>query len=165
MINKIKNIVFKVLYILVIIYLLTFVPLIFGYKPLVVLSGSMEPTLKVGSILYYHNENVDYINDKDILVYKTKDHIISHRVVTKLNGGFITRGDANKSNDSNVIVNEQVLGKGTNWCIPLLGYYSDFIYNHKSLLYISISFLMLDLLNDFYNTHKKKVGVINEKNS
>jgi hypothetical protein len=42
MILKIKNIIFKILYMLIIIYLLIFVPCIWGHKPLVVISGSME---------------------------------------------------------------------------------------------------------------------------
>ena len=55
MLVKIKNCIFKIMYILVIIYLLIFVPTIWGQKPLVVISGSMEPTLNVGGILYYHD--------------------------------------------------------------------------------------------------------------
>ena len=57
MLVKIKNCIFKIMYILVIIYLLIFVPTIWGQKPLVVISGSMEPTLNVGGILYYHDKD------------------------------------------------------------------------------------------------------------
>ena len=53
---KMKNLIFSILYILVIIYLLIFVPSLWGQKPLVVISGSMEPTLQVGGLLYYHEE-------------------------------------------------------------------------------------------------------------
>lgn len=163
MIKKIKNIIFRILYLLILIYLLIFVPTLWGHKPLVVISGSMEPTLKVGSILYYHEQDLDDFNKDDILVYRTKRHIISHRVVEQLDNGFITKGDANKTIDSNIINNEQVMGKGTNWCIPYLGFYADYIYTHKYLLYISIALLVIDLLNDFYSTHKKKVGALDEK--
>ena len=72
-----------------------------------------------------------YFDRGDILVYQTKNHIISHRIVDDTDNGFITKGDANKSLDGNLVKDEQVLGKGTDWCIPLLGYYADFIYNHK----------------------------------
>src|SRR5574344_1058742 len=133
MILKIKNIIFKILYMLIIIYLLIFVPCIWGHKPLVVISGSMEPSLKVGSILYYHYEEHDNFNKNDILVFKSKEHIISHRIVENLEDGFITKGDANSIIDSSEIYDNQVLGKGTNWCIPYLGFYADFIYTHKYL--------------------------------
>ena len=164
MLIKIKNFIFSILYFLIIIYLLIFVPTLWGYKPLVVISGSMEPTLQVGGLLYYHEENIDNFMKDDILVYKSRNHIISHRVVEKLDDGFITKGDANKSVDSDIISNSKVLGKGTNWCIPYLGLYADFIYTNKYLLFISIAILLVDLCNNSYRNYKKKVGGINEKN-
>lgn len=157
MLLKIKNTIFGMLYILVLIYLLIFVPSFWGHKPLVVVSGSMEPTLQVGSLLYYHEENLDNLKKGDILVYKSKKHIISHRVVENLDGGFITKGDANKTNDSVIVSDEQVLGEGTDWCIPYLGFYADFIYTHKYLLFITVAILIVDLLADYYRTHKKGV--------
>lgn len=158
---KIKNCIFSILYILIIIYLLIFIPSIWGYKPLVIISGSMEPTLKVGGILYYHEEKLDNFRKNDILVYKTRNHIISHRVIENLGSSFITKGDANKSNDTDIIAQEKVLGKGTNWCIPYIGLYADFVYTHKYLLFISIALLLVDLCNDHYRN--KKVGVKYEK--
>ena len=163
MLIKIKNFMFSILYVLVIIYLLIFIPSFWGHKPLVVISGSMEPTLQVGGLLYYHEENLDNFKKDDILVYKFRNHIISHRVVEKLDDGFITKGDANKSYDSDIIDNSRVLGKGTNWCISYLGLYADFIYTHKYLLFISIAILLVDLCYDYYVNHKKKVGIKYEK--
>lgn len=116
--------------------------------------GSMEPTLQVGSLLYYHQENLDNFKQGDILVYKSKEHIISHRVVEKVSGGFITKGDANKTNDSIIVSDGKVLGEGTNWCIPYLGFYADFIYTHKYLLFMTVAILIVDLLLDYYRTHK-----------
>lgn len=158
MLVKIKNMIFGFLYILVVIYLLAFIPSLWGHKPLVVISGSMEPTLKVGSLLYYHDKNLDDFKKGDILVYKAKDHIISHRVVENLESGFITKGDANNTNDSIIVNEKQVLGEGTNWCIPYLGFYTDFIYTHKYLLFITVTVLIMDLGWDYYRTRKKGVG-------
>lgn len=163
MLIKIKNFMFSILYVLVIIYLLIFIPSFWGHKPLVVISGSMEPTLQVGGLLYYYEENLDNFKKDDILVYKSRNHIISHRVVEKVDDGFITKGDANKSYDSDIIDNSRVLGKGTNWCIPYLGLYADFIYTHKYLLFISIAILLVDLCYDYYVNYKKKVGIKYEK--
>ena len=74
----------------------------------------MEPTLQVGGLLYYHEEELENFKKDDILVYKARNHIISHRVIDKLDDGFITKGDANKSHDADMIENSRVLGKGTN---------------------------------------------------
>lgn len=161
---KIKNCIIKILYFLISIYLLVFIPSFFGHKPLVVISGSMEPTLKVGGILYYHEQDINDFKHDDILVYKTTKHIISHRIVNQTETGFITKGDANNSIDETEINNSQVLGKGTNWSIPYIGYYADYIYNHKYLLFISVAIIIVDLGYDTYRNRKKKVGVLCEKN-
>lgn len=146
--NLLKNIIIKLLYILISIYLIIFIPSIWGEKPLVILSGSMEPILKVGGILYYQEENINDFNEGDVLVYQLNDHIISHRIVKVLDDSFITKGDNNKSIDTYEVLNYQILGKGTNWSIPYIGYYADFIYNHKYLLVIAAGLIFMDILYD-----------------
>lgn len=163
MLVKIKDFIFRIIYILLIIYLLIFVPTLWGQKPLVVISGSMEPTLKVGGILYYEKINIDELDEGDILVYQANDHIISHRIVDIIENDFITKGDKNNSVDNYLVSSNQVLGKGTDWSIPFIGYYADYIYGHKYLLYISLGVIIVDLCNDVYKEHKKKVGKICEK--
>lgn len=152
--NLLKNIIIKLLYILISIYLIIFIPSIWGEKPLVILSGSMEPILKVGGILYYKEENINDFNEGDVLVYQLNDHIISHRIVKVLDDSFITKGDNNKSIDIYEVLNYQILGKGTNWSIPYIGYYADFIYNHKYLLVIAVGLIFMDIL---YDNKKEKM--------
>lgn len=156
MLVRVKDFIFRIIYVLLIIYLLIFVPSIWGYKPLVVMSGSMEPTLQVGGILYYHEFDLEDFENGDILVYSTKEHIISHRLVDKTGDGFITKGDNNNTIDSSLVNNNQILGKGTNWSIPFIGYYADYIHGHKYLLYISLGIIIIDLCNDTYKEHKRK---------
>ena len=105
------------------------------------------------------------LKDGDILVYKTKDHIISHRIIDIIDLNFVTKGDANNTFDPNLVNENQVLGKGTNWSIPYIGYYADFIYNHKYLLYISLGLIVVDICNDIYKQHKKKEGAKFEKST
>ena len=161
MLKKIKNFIFQLIYIFLITYLVVFIPVFWGHKPLVIISGSMSPTLQIGGILYYHEYDVKNFKKGDILVYKTKDHIISHRVVEKTQDGYVTKGDYNKSNDSNIVNFNQILGKGTNWCIPYIGYYADFIYNHKYILY---TFLFMIIIDAIYDNAKKKKDINDEKN-
>ena len=148
MLRKIKEVIFKILYVLIIIYLLVFVPTLWGKKPLVVISGSMEPTLHVGGILYYEKVDLSDLKKDDILVFELNKHTISHRIVEITETGFITKGDNNKSSDTYEVSKTQVYGKGTNWSIPYIGYYADFIYNHKYILFISVGIIIIDLLND-----------------
>ena len=154
----IKEIFVRILYILLLIYLLIFVPSIWGYKPLVIISGSMEPTLKVGGILYYKEIGYDKYKKEDIVVFKSNKYLISHRIIETNNIGFITKGDANKNADSNILTVNKILGKGTNWSIPYIGYYADFIYKNKIYLYITLVILIVNSLIDYY------VEKDNEKN-
>mgnify|MGYP004644464101 FL=1 len=150
-----KNIIFKVFYILIIIYLIIFIPVLWGKKPLVVISGSMEPILKVGGILYYEKINLDDFKKDDILVYQLNEHIVSHRIVNINEYGFETKGDNNISNDSYIVDKNNVIGRGNNWSIPYIGYYADFIYNHKYLLIVMI---ILSYFNIWFNSRKDKKG-------
>lgn len=159
---RFKDFILRIMHILIIIYLLVFVPIFWGWYPLVVISGSMEPTLNVGGLLYYHEYKIEDFKEDDILVYQTPTNIISHRIVEVTDDGFITKGDANNTNDSKLI-NKNILGIGTQWCIPFLGYYADFIYHHKWILFVSVAILLIDLLNELYrNRQEKRRSVKNE---
>ena len=149
-----KNIIFKVFYILIIIYLIIFIPVLWGKRPLVVISGSMEPILKVGGILYYEKINLDDFKKDDILVYQLNEHIVSHRIVNINEYGFETKGDNNNSNDSYIVDKNNVIGRGNNWSIPYIGYYADFIYNHKYLLVIAAGLIFMDIC---YDNKKEKI--------
>ena len=149
LIIRLKNVIIKVFYFLIILYLVIYIPLLWGYKPLVVVSGSMEPILKVGGILYYKNIDLKDFKKEDILVYKTPNHIVSHRIVDINKGNFITKGDANNNIDG-VINRFKILGRGTNFCIPIIGYYADFVYNHKFILVISFGLVVIDLVKEKY---------------
>ena len=146
-----KNIIFKLFYILIIIYLIIFIPVLWGKKPLVIISGSMEPILKVGGILYYEKINLNDFKKNDILVYQLNEHIVSHRIVNINEYGFETKGDNNNSNDSYIVDKNNVIGRGNNWSIPYIGYYADFIYNHKYLLIVMI-------ILSYFNSRKDKNG-------
>ena len=148
-----KNIIFKVFYILIIIYLIIFIPVLWGKRPLVVISGSMEPILKVGGILYYEKINLDDFKKDDILVYQLNEHIVSHRIVNINEYGFETKGDNNNSSDSYIVDKNNVIGRGNNWSIPYIGYYADFIFNHKYLLIVMI---ILSYFNIWFNSKKDK---------
>ena len=62
----ISNILLAVLVALVVILVL---PRVFGVQPLVVLSGSMEPTYHVGSLIYVTNFNPKELNIGDICIF------------------------------------------------------------------------------------------------
>lgn len=82
------------------------VPRFFGYHIYTVVSGSMEPAIPTGSLVYIHEMQPEDVEPDDVIAfYGAKDSasIITHRVVENrvLMGEFITKGDANQTEDMN----------------------------------------------------------------
>ena len=90
-----------------------------------VISGSMEPAIPTGSLVYIKEmEPKDVQVDDVIAFYGTKDaaSIITHRVVENrvLMGEFITKGDANATKDMNPAPYDNFIGKVA-YSIPKVG--------------------------------------------
>lgn len=142
--KKIIKVLSKIVTVLVLIYTITVVPVIFSYHPLVVLSGSMEPTIKVGSLIYYKEKN-DY-NVNDIISFNIKGQTVTHRIVEVLDDNYITKGDANKSNDLNPIKKDNIKGKVSNININYIGYYLKFLNDNKFVVFLMFLILSTDIL-------------------
>lgn len=100
-------------------------PKAFGYEVYNVISGSMEPEIPVGSLVLIKDTEASTIQKKDVIAYyggKDTEAIITHRVVENkvLQGEFITKGDANESEDMNPIEYKYLIGK-VELVIPKLG--------------------------------------------
>lgn len=110
----------------VILLFLCFVPGVFGYKEYVVVSGSMEPAVSVGSCILVRKVKETEISNGDIITYclPHSETVITHRVIRRntLSDGFVTKGDANDKEDAVSVPYSQVLGR-VQLCIPLLGYF------------------------------------------
>ena len=82
----------------------------------VVVTGSMEPVIPVGSIIIANAVSADSIVEGDIIVFLANDGqtVITHRVVdiSVEDEGyvFVTRGDGNKTNDPPINY-ERVIGR------------------------------------------------------
>lgn len=83
----------------------------FGYRPVVILSGSMEDELKTGSTVIV--KKTKDVKENDIIFFTTNDGtpVIHRYVATDENGQLITKGDSNPTKDLEPISQEQVLGK------------------------------------------------------
>jgi signal peptidase I len=98
--------------------LITLVPMLFGWRPYVIESGSMEPRISIGDVVLA--SPVDAADRKDLLGRVTvfdspskPGEIITHRVV-RLEGdqNIVTKGDANRDVDSAPITMSSVRGLG-----------------------------------------------------
>ena len=102
-----------------------------GYNFYTVMSGSMEPALGVGSLVFVQPVEASTLRDGDVISYITAgNNIVTHRINTTVteyddNGAktihYITKGDANNSVDGGTVDPRNVIGK-VMISIPLLGY-------------------------------------------
>ena len=73
-------------------------------------SGSMVPELQVGEIIILVKQK-NY-KTKDIITYNVgNSYFITHRIVQTTEKGYITKGDANNTEDEKIVTKEQIQGK------------------------------------------------------
>lgn len=102
-------------------------PSLLGNRPVVILSGSMEPAYPVGSITYYRTVPFEEISIGDVITFSISDEgvLATHRVINiDISGqSFTVKGDNNETKDSNTIFYSEVRGKTVDFAIPYAGYY------------------------------------------
>jgi signal peptidase len=100
-----------------------------GYRPLMVLTGSMEPKLPVGSIILVKQVNPAEITVGDIITFREgqapDSRLVTHRVYSLTRDelgreSIVTKGDANESPDVQPVELSQVVGKVV-FASPLIG--------------------------------------------
>ena len=101
------------------------VPKTMGYQLYTVVSGSMEPAIPTGSLVYVKYIQPEEIQTEDVIAFYGTDadgSIVTHRVVSNsaAMGNFITKGDANSDNDMNPIPYANYIGK-VQLSVPKLG--------------------------------------------
>lgn len=92
------------------------VPRILGYHIYSVVSGSMEPAIPTGSLLYIQEAQPGEMKEGDIIAFYGSEHstaVITHRVVENrvAMGEFITKGDANQAEDLQPVPYGDFIGK------------------------------------------------------
>ena len=92
------------------------VPRLAGYEGYVVVSGSMEPNIPTGSVIYSKKTDPALLQTGDVIVFADEARgttPITHRVVTNdpSTGTIITKGDANEFADMNPVTYDEVIGK------------------------------------------------------
>ncbi len=107
-------------------------PSVFGVTPMATLSGSMSGTeeghIEVGDLIFVGRTDAETLVAGDVISYMEGEIIVTHRIVevqTNEEGEieWITKGDANNTNDTRPVKASQLVGKYM-FRIPKLG---DFV--------------------------------------
>lgn len=127
------------------------VPSFLGYKPFIVLSGSMEPEISPGDLIITSNVDPEEIKVGDIISFREDGTtVVSHRVtevLTEEGLAFHTKGDANIGADAGTVLPEDIEGLYI-WRIGGLGRIALFLQTPMGLLIFVIIPLCLIILYD-----------------
>lgn len=97
----------------------------FGIKPVVILTGSMRPTINEGDLVIIEKVDIEDIKAGDIIIYKVDNYSVIHRVIMILKDSneisLITKGDNNPNRDLEPVKKNQILGR-LKYQIPFVGY-------------------------------------------
>lgn len=144
--------------------LIRFVPMIFGYIPIVCESNSMAPSFYKGDLVYIDkNYDVDSIKKGDIIAFElSKEDKVTHRVYDITENGIITKGDANDVVDISPISKSQIIGENV-YQIPFIG---NFFGNYKLIISIAVFAAALKIFLDYMSNWllDDEVGINEEKN-
>ena len=107
----------------------------FRYKPIVILSNSMVPEFSKGDVVVYYEPSEEEKNNLEIntiIVYTKDNQYVVHRIVRKFKKSgetfYITRGDANNSDDYAPVPTDEIIGVYT-ISLKYVGYPSVWLNN------------------------------------
>jgi signal peptidase len=160
----------------VVLLLLSLFPLSKGPKFFVVQSGSMEPTIKTGSVVIVKSAE-DY-KPSDIITFGVSSKIktpTTHRIVEKKenqgNISYVTKGDANNGPDMREVTKSDIIGKVL-FNIPYLGYVVSTArkpYGFVALIIIPAAIIIFDevrkIVKEIKNAKRKKNFKVEKGNS
>ena len=123
-------------------------PRLFGYEAYNVISGSMEPSIPVDSVIYVHSVDPEEIEVDDVIAFNDGDSVIAHRVVVNraTMGEFVTKGDANNAEDPNPVPYEALVGR-VELNLPFLGKAMALYASNVGKLYLVLTFACGVMLN------------------
>lgn len=152
-----------VLIFLALLFIGSMIPIPGNYKMMTVLSGSMEPSIKTGSIVVAKTFNNYKIGD--IITFQlssTSKTPTTHRIVEMevIEGIplYTTKGDTNNAADREFVRKNQIIGRVV-LNIPFLGYAVNFVKKPIGFLLIIIVpavAIIVDEARKIYNEVKKK---------
>ncbi|MGD6776551.1 signal peptidase I SipW [Sutcliffiella horikoshii] len=107
-------------------------PQIMGYQLKTVLSGSMEPGIKTGSIIAVKpGGDMTRFEEGDVITFKKDEQtLVTHRITEVITSGehvmYKTKGDNNNAEDMEPVLSDNVVAVYTDFTIPYVGYFVEF---------------------------------------
>ena len=139
--NFIVGIILVIIFSFGVLVVFSMFPIAGNMKLLTVLSGSMEPQIHTGSLIFIRPAGEYNVGDIVTKTTEEKDVTVTHRIIEKemIDGKvmFTTKGDANNVADNEKVPQEKIVGK-VFLNTPYLGYAVNFAKTKQGLILIII---------------------------
>lgn len=124
-------------------------PKVVGIQPLVVLSGSMEPTYHVGSLIYVADVKPEKLEIGDSVTYTMGDGetMVTHRIIEidETKQCVYTKGDANNAADGSAVRYTDIVGKPL-FSIPGMGYLASYFTTSSGTIVLVTGIIVILIL-------------------
>ncbi|MDD4200382.1 MAG: signal peptidase I [Eubacteriales bacterium] len=122
------------------------VMLILHIRPAAVVSGSMEPAIHTGSMVFIDTEyRRKKVVPRDIIAFENNGDMVVHRVKEVRGDFFITKGDANRDPDPAPVSHDSFRGRVIMW-IPGIGYVTSILSQPKLMAILIATFVSVMLI-------------------
>ena len=141
------------------------VPGLFGYKPFVVLSGSMQPNIMTGDLVIIKEVDVNTLKENDIIAFRDNENLVTTHRITKVvkendNVCFETKGDSNNVIDENLACKNNIEGKFVKR-FPLVGNVIIFIQQPMGFTIMMLTILIICII--IFVIDNKKIVIENDE--
>ena len=118
------------------------VPNIMGYSYMIVLTGSMNGTIDQDDLIIIKKTD-DYKNGDIVTFVDANGTVVTHRIIRTIDDGkFITKGDANDSEDNDPITSDQIVGEKIG-VIPKVGLVFKWFTQGGGIIYAVVFIVVL----------------------
>lgn len=116
------------------------VPRIMGCEVYEVISGSMEPEIPMGSVIYVEPCDPMTVEQDEVIAFLRDEAVVAHRVVhnSTTMGEFVTKGDANNVEDPDPVPYDAVVGRVTT-SIPFVGQFMSIYASTAGKIYLLLT--------------------------
>lgn len=126
------------------------VPDVFGYKPMIVLSGSMESSIYKGDLVFVKVVDTTTLKENDVIAFRNEENTVTtHRIVEIIYDDgktyFRTKGDNNNTADLNLVSEDDVEGIYI-WRLAGIGNFLMFMKEPMGLIVVLLVILVIGLL-------------------
>lgn len=150
----IQNLIWAAMLAFLVLIGISFLPFENGLQIYTVQSGSMEPVIQTGSVIFVLPFSSYSVGDIVTRQNQSSTITVTHRIVEQTDQGFVTKGDANDAEDPTPLTPSGIVGKYL-FQIPYLGYPIAYARTAQGLILLIIIPALFVIFDEATNINKE----------